>query len=324
MTKRIIEDIKDMACKDIKVTIKTDQEAAIREVQEEVRRKREEATVLENSPVGETSSNGFIERQIQKLQGHFRTLKSALEKGAKCKVSTDSDIAAWMIEWAAMTINRYEKGSDGLTAWEKVRGRRSNAPIAIFGEYVAYNHMKGTSMRSCKAEDRVEMGVWLGQVCRTGENIIGTPKGTIKARSVRRLDNEQRWNFEAIASMGGTPWEPVPGKKGDRIPTEVREEQGDKMDEDDVDEGVEEGVKHNADDFEEENEATEQEEEMRNFYITKGMVKKHGVTLGCKGCKAAIESKRGILHTRTCRERFTKLVTEDGDPHVKNRLDKYE
>ena len=66
------------------IVVKTDQEPAIREVQRELADKRRAAgalgTVIENSKVGDSSSNGRTERAIQEVGGLTRTLKLALEE----------------------------------------------------------------------------------------------------------------------------------------------------------------------------------------------------------------------------------------------------
>ena len=58
-------------CKDIKkigykkIAIKGDNEPAIVSLQEEIRNSRDEETLLENSPVGQSQSNGVAERAVQ-------------------------------------------------------------------------------------------------------------------------------------------------------------------------------------------------------------------------------------------------------------------
>ena len=66
------------------LVVKSDQEPAIKELQEEIARQRRASgavgTILENSKVGDSSSNGRTERAIQELGGMIRTLKFALEE----------------------------------------------------------------------------------------------------------------------------------------------------------------------------------------------------------------------------------------------------
>ena len=74
-----------------------------------------------------------------------------------------------------------------------------------------------------KFNSRRERGIWLGVRDESGEVIIGTPDGVVKARDFKRLDlSEERWSASAIRSMRGVPWELVPGRSDDSIPVRVR------------------------------------------------------------------------------------------------------
>ena len=77
--------IANRICKDIrglgynKIIIKCDQEPSIVEIQKEVIRRCEAETIPENSPTGESQSNGDIENAIKQVEGQIRTMKVALE-----------------------------------------------------------------------------------------------------------------------------------------------------------------------------------------------------------------------------------------------------
>ena len=67
-----------------RIIIKSDQEPAVKELVNAVKRERAEKIELESfteeeSPVGESSSNGMVERAIQDVQGQMRTMKLATE-----------------------------------------------------------------------------------------------------------------------------------------------------------------------------------------------------------------------------------------------------
>ena len=71
--------------------------------------------------------------------------------------------------------------------------------------------------------DRVLMdGIWLGIKGRTGENIIGTAEGVVKAHTVRRRPKEERWSLEEVHAIKGTPGRPNPSNNDPRIPVRVR------------------------------------------------------------------------------------------------------
>ncbi len=71
-------------------------------------------------------------------------------------------------------------------------------------------------------------GVWLGIKLESGESVIGTPEGVVKARDFRREpENGERWGSNGVDGFKGVPWEPYPGAGGGydikskvRLPTE--------------------------------------------------------------------------------------------------------
>ena len=67
-------------------------------------------------------------------------------------------------------------------------------------------------------------GVYLGTNERTEESLIGTNKGVVRARTVRRLTETERWDHEMINNIRGTPKYPRPGSHSHRIPAHIQEE----------------------------------------------------------------------------------------------------
>ena len=93
-----------------RIVTKTDQEPAIFEVRAEISRPRREivtdGTAEESSGVGDSSSNGRIERAME-LQGRVRTMKVALEERPKQRISIVHPLAPWLVRHAATTSNNY-------------------------------------------------------------------------------------------------------------------------------------------------------------------------------------------------------------------------
>ena len=74
-----------------------------------------------------------------------------------------------------------------------------------------------------KLDSRRATGVWMGVKDETGECIIGTNEGTVKARDFKRLaDPTKRWDSTLVKSLQGTPWQPTPGRNDEAIPVRVR------------------------------------------------------------------------------------------------------
>ena len=76
--KRIVRDIALLGYK--KIIFKSDNEPAIIALKQAIKAERPEEIILEESPVGESASNGKIESAIKQVEGMFRSLKSSLEE----------------------------------------------------------------------------------------------------------------------------------------------------------------------------------------------------------------------------------------------------
>ena len=99
----------------------------------------------------------------------------------------------WLFKHAADTINRTRVGVDGKTAFRRWKGKNFNKKIAEFGENVCY--LKKKSVGKDKFNSRWEEGIYLGVICDSGETIVGTNPGVVKARDFRRKTiYGDRWN----------------------------------------------------------------------------------------------------------------------------------
>ena len=82
-----------------------------------------------------------------------------------------------------------------------------NGEIVEFGESV---HHKSPLSTVGKADDRWNLGVWLGKSMRADEHLVGASKGVLTCRSIWRRPEQQRWNKQLLDAFVGSPWEPVP------------------------------------------------------------------------------------------------------------------
>ena len=103
-----------------RVTLRCDNELAIETLAREIGQARQEGshTVPERPPVGESQSNGIIERAVGLVAGQARTLKAALEHRIGARVPPDARILCWLVEFAAYLMNRCDIGRDGKTPGE--------------------------------------------------------------------------------------------------------------------------------------------------------------------------------------------------------------
>ena len=97
------------------------------------------------------------------------------------------------------------RGTDGLTAYQRLHGRRPPQEMLPIGETVLYKEIRVS--RPGNREMRFSKGIWLGVRPGGAESYIGTPEGVKRAREVRRLSDEDKWSRELIFSIRGTPWD---------------------------------------------------------------------------------------------------------------------
>ena len=121
---RIAQDIKNLGYK--KIILKSDQEPAILALKEEIRRTLDIDVIMEESPVGESQSNGRVERAVRTVKGQIRTLKESLDSRFQERIPSHHPVLAWMPRHAAATITRYQVGPDGKLHTPDGKGKSSN------------------------------------------------------------------------------------------------------------------------------------------------------------------------------------------------------
>ena len=67
--------------------------------------------------MGSSQPNGFIERAIQDVEGQVRMVKLAFESHIGEKVRSDHNSISWLVEYAAVLLNRGQVGQDGKTSY---------------------------------------------------------------------------------------------------------------------------------------------------------------------------------------------------------------
>ena len=119
-----------------KIVIKSDQETALKDLVNEVRKirgKRDMETVPEESKVYDSQSNGVAERAVQSVESITRTHKFALEKRIGMKIPSVHPIMTWLIEHAADMLNKFLVGRDGRTPYERIKGKPYRGEMIDFG-----------------------------------------------------------------------------------------------------------------------------------------------------------------------------------------------
>ena len=187
------------------IILKSDGEPSIVAVREALARYHGGRVVPEDVPRGESQSNGTVEEAGKTVREYARVLKAQLEEKTGMTLHPGDSITAWMVRWAAMLYSRYAVGKDGLTPYERRRGRKCRVPAVCFGEKVWFKLLRVEKNRKDKFESDMREGVWLGHTRSSNGHVVGTKFGICKAYIIKRQDSKSRWCSEAIRSLRGTP-----------------------------------------------------------------------------------------------------------------------
>ena len=126
----------------------------------------------------------------------MRTMKSALDARLGLRWEHDHAVWAWIAEYASFLLNRFEVGPvghDGKTAYERCKRNKALVDGLQFLEAVWWKR-KVDEGGLGKLAVRWEDGVFLGCKTTTGEKVIGTLNGVVRARTLRRKPSDERWH----------------------------------------------------------------------------------------------------------------------------------
>ena len=233
---KIKDDIEEFGYGGAPVRIKSDQEPAIFDVQRAVIAKRGNAPTI---PV-KSRWRFSIQRTSGKRNhegskhGENNSFKSGVKMGIR--VARDHPVYPWVFEWAADLMTRYAHVGDlGKTAVQLIRGSKSSRNIAQFGEKILYKPLKLSGHHRGNMEDTFLDGIFLGMRLRSDEILIGTARGVIKTRTLRRRVEEEQWDPEFAKSIKGEPRQLVPGINSDHVPAAISDRAGVHLEEDQTD-----------------------------------------------------------------------------------------
>ena len=240
-----------------------------------------------------------------------KTILSSLESRWTVRVTRDHPVYPWASEWAADLMTRYAHVEDsGKTAVQLIRGSKSSRNIAQFVEKILYKPLKLSSHHRGNMEDNFLNGIFLGIRLRSDEIIIGTIRGVIKTRTIRRGVEEEQWDNEFARSIKGEPRQPFPGINSDHVPAAMSDRAGVHLEEDQadvrlgqLDEGIDPPEAREVSILPDRLATQVRSDTLKRMHVTRGSGKKCGPTPGCPGC-ATIGSHHQASHLDTCRERM--------------------
>ena len=131
-------------------------------------------------------------------------MKSALEDRRKTAIPDEHPVLTWLVEHAAILLNKYEVGHDGKTAHDRLTGKKATMFGLEFGAVVLFRR-KPVGDKLAKLECMWEHCIYLGHRAASVENIVGTKDSVHKTRTFHRKPQTERWKAENAAMVSGVP-----------------------------------------------------------------------------------------------------------------------
>ena len=104
------------------------------------------------------------------------------------------------MEYCADCHNRHQVGQDGLTPWQRLKGKKSHGYIQEFGRSIL--HRVPGELAGGLMQPRFFSGVYLGNRQETNEIIVSIENGeTVKARDFKEVPDNGAWSAEALRSV---------------------------------------------------------------------------------------------------------------------------
>ena len=296
-----------------KMELKGDGEPALVQVQEAVKVRRQQETILKNPPAHDPQANGEAERAVQEAKAQIRCLKLGLEARIGAGFDASLPFMEWLIPHAADVINRCLVGEDGRTAYYRVHAKNFSAKVCELGEQVlALQKRKKKVTRKTSLATRWREATWAGFDTRSNEHLVVLAGGgmALKVRTVRMRPESERWSKKAIEEIVATPDAPNPTDPNQRMVKGARETKGADVEGTGGQDLPKVPVRHEVG-------------LTREFKITDRLLQKFGFTPGCNGCEAKIDGGVKTAHSAECRRRLeAEMVMDENAKEIIERRDR--
>jgi len=299
-----------------RLILKTDNEKAllslVKQALEAVRVEIKDVVQIsdEHSAEYDSQSNGGTEVGIRAVRGLFRTIKFCTERRIGQEIPVNHPLTAWLVEHVCTLLNALSVGTDGMTPWQRLRGRGFGQKLIGFVEAVMYKLPAKGPQHDVHGNmgERMSLGLFVGYNKVSNTYRIVTPDGqVVKARAILRRPLADRWRAEDIKNITATPWNTRTVKDAVRVEMGPEVERHPQM----KDEVI---------------------VNPRRLKITTRTLREHGTTDGCPQCthvRAFNEAKSGLQHSDACRKRILESMgaTTEGAARIQRhalRADRHE
>ena len=134
--RRIVDDLRWLGYE--RLNFKSDNEPSILELKRAVQDVFKGEIIPEESPVGESQSNGKVEAGIQSVEGQARTMLKAFEERYGVVLDFEHPIFPWLVEHAGNLLCKYGPGRDGRAPYTILEGKPPKGALVEFGEGILF------------------------------------------------------------------------------------------------------------------------------------------------------------------------------------------
>ncbi|CAK0904033.1 unnamed protein product, partial [Prorocentrum cordatum] len=229
-----------------------------------------------SAPVGDHQANGSIEVGVREVKRQMRATRLALEQKLGHKLNESDPMLSWIAGFAADTIAKHRRGSDGKTPYERETGRKWKKPSIQFGEKIAFKVARERVGRPKRDWEPVTVDArYIGHHARTGAVLGLSSDGVVQGIAFARLPAAERWSCAGWDQLRRVPWDvqaprdaaPEGGAEpAAAVPVPVAPP------------------------------AVPDVVAPRAFYVRKKDVLKYGLTAGCPGCHAVARGAGAQTH----------------------------
>ena len=220
----------------------------------------------------------------------------------------ETPILAFLMEHAGRLMSRYQVGRDGRTAYELHAGKPYRRQLVEFGERVYFMPIRPGGARQAKLDPKWQDGAFIGIRDRSDWMLIMTTSGVYKTRNVRRRPESERWDFEFLMTLKGTPWNPNPAAgemAADALPADTAVPMP-------APAPVPQIVVA----------AATVDRAASRVYIKKADVQKYGYIMNCLGCRSVMTNTTARAHTEECRKRIESCLAKDEETKFRSEAAK--
>ena len=205
------------------VKLRSDNEPAIKKVKGQIAEalRKGEAPgaaglkiIFEEVPRYSSQSLGTMGAFQKLLRGDVLTLRYAVEAEYGITLHTSHNLWPWLVRYCSFIRCRYAVKSNQRTAYQDAFDCQYTSPLIPFAETVLFKTPMSKARRAhgrnviTKGETAWAKGIYLGRSVTSNEYLLGTPDGTVSARSVRRFaDSAKTHDRDLLEAMIGVPWD---------------------------------------------------------------------------------------------------------------------